>query len=160
MEQARPNDFESNIVFYKKGILNGEINSFQQNGIPYEIGTYKNGKKDGKWNSYNSYTGNLGLEETFEDGEEVGLRLSYHSNGQLRSEYYLDKNSKPEITQRSWFENGQIEDEEHYKNGKKDGKWLKFYENGNKYWEKNYKNSMEHGPIIFWHKDTQEKKAK
>ena len=159
MEQVRPNNFESNIVFYKKGILNGEINSFQQNGIPYEIGTYKNGKKDGKWNSYNSYTGNLGLEETFEDGEEVGLRLSYHSNGQLRSEYYLDKNSKPEITQRSWFENGQIEDEEHYKNGEKDGKWLKFYENGNKYWEKNYKNSMEHGPIIFWHKDTQEKKS-
>jgi antitoxin component YwqK of YwqJK toxin-antitoxin module len=159
MEQLRPNEFESNIVSYKKGILNGEFNSIQQNGMPFKNGTYKDGKKAGKWTSYNSYTGNVSCEETFEDGEEVGLRLSYHSNGQLRDEYYLDKNSKPEITQRSWFENGQIENEEHYKNGKKDGKWLKFYENGNKYWEKNYKNDTEHGPIIFWHKDTQEKKS-
>ena len=70
MEQLRPNEFENNIVSYKKGILNGEFNSIQQNGMPFENGTYKDGIKAGKWTSYNS-TGNVSCEETFEDGEEV-----------------------------------------------------------------------------------------
>ena len=159
MEQLRPTEFESNIVSYKKGILNGEYNSIQQNGMPFENGTYKNGKKVGKWTTYNGYTGNISCEKTFEDGEEVGLRLSYHSNGQLEKEYYIDKNSKSEITERSWYENGQIDEVHHFKNGKSDGQWQKFYENGNKNWEKNYKNNIEHGPMIFWHKDTQKKES-
>ena len=159
MEQLRPTEFESNIVSYKKGILNGEYNYIQQNGMPFQNGAYKKGKKVGKWTTYNGYTGNISCEETFEDGVEVGLRLSYHSNGQLRSEYYPNKNYKPEITERSWYENGQINEVTHHKNGKSDGKWQKFYENGNKDWEKNYKNKIEHGPMIFWHEDTQEKKS-
>ena len=45
MEQARPNDFESNIVFYKKGILNGEINSFNKMEYHMKLALIKTVKK-------------------------------------------------------------------------------------------------------------------
>ena len=82
---------KATLFFIKNRILNGEINSFQQKGIPYVSGTYKNGKKDGKWNSYNNYTGNVSCEETFEDGEEVGLRLSYQEMASLEVNIILTK---------------------------------------------------------------------
>ena len=45
MEQVRPNDFESNIVFYKKGILNGEINSFSKMEYHMKLALIKTVKK-------------------------------------------------------------------------------------------------------------------
>ena len=45
MEQARPNNFESNIVFYKKGILNGEINSFSKMEYHMKVALTKTVKK-------------------------------------------------------------------------------------------------------------------
>ena len=50
-------------------------------------------------------------------------------------------NSKGERDGKStwYYENGQLEREENYKDGIRDGKWTYYYENGQIEWERNYK---------------------
>ena len=42
----------------------------------------------------------------------------------------------------TWYKNGQMESEKHYKEGKEAGKWTFWYENGQKKKELNYKNAQ------------------
>ena len=45
-------------------------------------------------------------------------------------------------TETYYYENGQIESEANYKDGKYDGKWTLWYANGYKKWEGNYKDGV------------------
>ena len=48
------------------------------------------------------------------------------------------------------YENGQIESEKHYKDGKKHGKWTWWYKNGQKQAEDNYKDDKKEGKWTEW----------
>ena len=56
----------------------------------------------------------------------------------------------------SWYENGQLEYEHNYKNGKPHGKWLGWNENGQLKYEHNYKNGKEQGKCWYWYKNGKE----
>jgi len=56
-----------------------------------------------------------------------------------------------------WYENGQKEQEEHYKDGKIDGKWTFWYVNGQIKWEENYKDGKKDGTTTDWYENGQKK---
>jgi len=152
-----PNDNKDKVVHYRSGTLHGEAKRWQQNGTPYDEGNYKDGEKDGKWINYNAYSGKKQCEEIWKNGQEIGVRLSFYPNGQIKSEYHLNKRGV-NVTDTEWYENGQIKKEEPYNNdGEKDGKWIMNSEDGQKLWERNYKNGIEHGALLAWHKNGQKK---
>jgi hypothetical protein len=82
--------------YYKDGVQNGMARAWWPNGQYKSKGTYKDGIKDGLWTWWQYYTklGHLKSEEgIYKDGTRQGL-WTY------------------------WYENGQIEYEKNYKDGK------------------------------------------
>ena len=77
---------------------------FFDNGQKEHEGTYKDGKKDGKW-TYWHKNGKKKFEGTYKNGKKDGFWIY-------------------------WYRNGQKKHERTYKNGKKDGKWTDYKEDG------------------------------
>ena len=96
----------------------GEAVWYYDNGQKKLEATYKNGKKDRKYTSWyeNGQKWYEGYIETINDTTAV-----------LNGLYTL------------WNENGQKEEEQTYKNGERDGKWIYWYENGQKMIERIFK---------------------
>jgi|TARA_R100001530_G_C4280465_1_gene145452 antitoxin component YwqK of YwqJK toxin-antitoxin module len=109
--------------------------------------------------------------------DEKTLIERYYSNGQLKYKAYLNEMPKElrdeangiNITPKDystrngwkdgkvtwWCENGQPNEELHYKRGKRHGKWTAWFENGQIKWEKDYKNGKADGKWIWWRKNGQ-----
>jgi hypothetical protein len=123
---------------------------------------YVNGKKDGLW----------GDDEVYKNGSKVDFRINnyayrnydYFSNGNVKSITSFGKGikwenrvSKPSIYFDGliyWFyENGQIQAEEYYKDDKRDGLFTHWYENGQKSIEGTYKNGELVEVIGRWKED-------
>jgi len=63
---------------------------FYANGQAEITGTYRNGKRDGRW-VYYFENGNVWSEGLFREGKNEGKRLTYFENGKLRYEaWYKD----------------------------------------------------------------------
>ena len=84
--------------------------------------------------------------------EEVKER---YNNGKLKLVYYYKKVGDNQILKRiiNYHENGQIKDEENYKDGKLNGKQISYYSNGKIYSEKNYKNGIKEGKWSYYNKN-------
>ena len=52
---------------------------------------------------------------------------------------------------KSWYENGQMEKEASFKNGKLDGKSILWYKNGQKKSEAVYKDDYLNGKVTYWY---------
>ena len=52
-----------------------------------------------------------------------------------------------------WYDNGNIQEEGEYKNGKKEGKWTWWWADGNKKEEGEYKNGEDNGKWTGWYDD-------
>jgi antitoxin component YwqK of YwqJK toxin-antitoxin module len=74
-----------------------------------------------------------------------GLGMSYFENGQLQYEYNF-KDGKEDGVGKTWYENGQLEFECNFKEGNKNGLETLWYENGQKRIIGYYKNGKEDGP--------------
>ena len=77
-------------------------------------GSFKNGKKHGKW-------------------------IIYHENGQLAKKFYL-KNGKVEGEAIAYYDNGELWHKGQFKNSKKDGEWIIYHHNGQLMDKAHYKN--------------------
>jgi len=134
-------------VNYKDGKLNGLYKLWYPNGkleieanhqddklngtLKFEI-NFKDGKLNGSYKKW-SYRGELIEEKYYEDSiekpksVESDLKLveKKYLTGQLKEQYYVDKNNKKQGLYKYWFENGKLEYEMNYKDGKLDGlyKW-------------------------------------
>jgi antitoxin component YwqK of YwqJK toxin-antitoxin module len=60
---------------------------YYPNHQKYMEGEYKDGKREGKWTSWNQ-NGNKWSEGNFKNGLDDGLRIIYHENGKLFIEGY------------------------------------------------------------------------
>lgn len=56
---------------------------------------------------------------------------------------------------KTYHDNGQLEEEGHYVNGKEEGLWKGYYENGQLEYIENYKNGVEHGESIEYYENGQ-----
>ena len=150
-----------------KELYSGKVFQNRMGGEKEFVGSYKDGKKDGKWTEWFE-NGKKSAEETFKDGELNGKWTEWFENGKKEKEgtykdgkYFLsnhwDKNGDIKVKDGnglfiSWYENGQKASELTYKNGKPDGLWTNWYENGQKESEKTYKD----GKLIsykYWNED-------
>tara|TARA_B110000259_G_scaffold112128_1_gene128024 strand:- start:322 stop:1488 length:1167 start_codon:yes stop_codon:yes gene_type:complete len=105
---------------YKDGVRNGVFESYYENGQLAEKENYKFGDRDGLYEGYFE-SGQLKSKENYKDGVRNGVFESYYESGQLN-----DKLSEGEY--KSYYENGQLK--ENYKYGNSDGLYEGYYENG------------------------------
>ena len=107
---------------YKEGKLDGaEI--FYSEGKLDRLRTFKEGVLDGlqQWH----YEGRLRDESIIESGILLHFR-SWHQNGILREDTTYNNKGKLDGVRRMWDESGELEVEEHYRNGKEHGwRWWK-----------------------------------
>ena len=123
--------------FQKKGkVLT--VRSWYENGSPWVVETYKNGKLEGKREEW-CENGSPYVVENWENGKLEGKREVWYSNG---SPYVVEnwKNGKRHGKRESWYENGSPCEVETYKNGKREGKREEWYSSGSPYEVENWKN--------------------
>ena len=85
----------------------------------------------------------------------IEIKYSYGSKGQkLMGSIYKDGKGVGLITYQ-YYENGQINSEQNYKDGKWDGKFTEWYENGKKKSEHNWKDNIPDGDWTSWFENGQ-----
>ena len=151
-----------------KKVKNGLHTDYWDNGQKEEEGTYKNGKREGKWTTWSPngkesseliykdgepwdgldtfwlMNGNKWRELTYKDGKQNGLFTQFRKDGTKHSEG-TNKNDKRVGIWTWWYKNGQKRSEGTYKGEDKiglpilHGKWTDWYEDGRKKEEGTYK---------------------
>jgi antitoxin component YwqK of YwqJK toxin-antitoxin module len=91
-------------------------------------GRLKDGVKDGPWVSYHD-NGQFKSEATYKDGVMDGPWVEYWDNGQLLGEV-IYKDGWHEGPYLTYHENGQLWRKGTYKDGKKEGLWVWYFDNG------------------------------
>jgi len=99
----------------------GRIYKNYSDGSLTYTGSYKDGKRDGKWTWYHE-NGMIKIEGKFKDGmNKVGIWTSYYENGQIREEVNYTGAMNKDGIWTSYYENGQIREEANYKDGEEYG---------------------------------------
>ena len=87
--------------------------------------------------------------EKYEDGQ-IKTKRFFENDQIMLEEHYKDGKLDGKST--LWYHNGQIEGEGNYKDGEEDGKWTEwYYGNGHKKQEGNYKDGGKDGKWTIWH---------
>ena len=73
--------------------------------------------------------------------------MNYHENGNIKEEESY-KDNKLEGKQISYYDNGNIYSERNYKNGKKEGQWEGYWKNGNRAFEGTYNSGLRVGTWV------------
>jgi antitoxin component YwqK of YwqJK toxin-antitoxin module len=132
-------------------------------------GEFIDNKYNGEWTFYHYY-GKVHAKGTFKNQDSIvlgssgvpitgreGLWRHWYENGQLEQEgNYV--NGKEEGLLRGWHENGQLEVEKNYINGKLEGLLRGWHENGQLEAEVNYINNKREGLLRRWHENGQLRK--
>ena len=78
-----------------------------------------------------------------------------YDNGKLKLVYHYKKVDDSQILKRiiNYHENGEIKDDENYKDGKLNGEQISYYSNGMIYSIKNYRNGIKDGKWSYYNKN-------
>ncbi len=124
-----------NIKQYDKGKLNGPFLEYWPNGQLRKRSVYDYGVVTDTTTHYND-DGRLVKENIYHNSDSVLVTRKYFSNGNLLS-LRTEKLGKPDGVQQDYYENGQIQKEEHYKLylkpavfASKEGTWRVWDESG------------------------------
>ena len=161
-----------------KELYSGKVFQNRMGGEKEFVGSYKDGKKDGKWTEWFE-NGKKEKEGTYKDGKYFlsnhwdkngdikvkdgnGLFISWHDNGQKkRGVTYKDGERDGLYTYWHWNK-GRLygkSSEGSYKDGKKDGKWTEFYYvKGKKKREETFKDGELNGKWTEWFDNGQKKR--
>ena len=88
--------------------------------------------------------------------ENNGLKTNWYDNGEMEGQVNF-KNGKMDGLFKGWYENGKKKSEKNYKDGKRDGSSVMWYENGQKMEEIMYKNDQKDGLETQWYKNGNKK---
>ena len=89
------------------------------------------------------------------DGKKYKIWAAFYENGQIQQEHnYIEGKLNGKST--VWFENGHIEVEKNYKDGQLNGKSTWWLDNGQKFFEGNYRDGKKDGKWVFWKKNRKE----
>ena len=96
-------------------------------------------------------------EGILEDGKMITyMEITWYENGQKEKEETY-KDGKEDGLWTYWFKNGQKKFDFNYKDGERDGLSTYWFETGLKYSERNYKDGRENGLWIEWYENGQKK---
>ena len=114
---------------YKNGIVVSKtITSYNYRGEIDGIKNYKNGNKDGLWETYHE-NGQLKDRINYKDGNLDGFGESFHENGQISFSGNYENGNRNGWSE-TYYENGQLMSSGNYKSGKEEGLQEYFHENG------------------------------
>lgn len=125
---------------YKNGIL-VSYSYFDKNGVMLPKIDVKN-----ETATIKSFfkTGTPAIEYSVKNGELVGKRMVYHSNGaKQEEENYID--GELSGIRKFYYASGKIKEEENYEHGEKIGKATSYYENGKVKSEEYFVSGKQHG---------------
>ncbi|ESU28904.1 hypothetical protein FLJC2902T_15010 [Flavobacterium limnosediminis JC2902] len=126
-----------------------EVLVYLKDNVPYVVGTYVDGKKEGKFKLLDEY-GNVSGELNFKNDLSEGVQKYFNSKGQLIEERtYI--NNKLEGKKTEYFENGNISTIENYKDDKLEGVSSTYHINGGKYCELNFNDGKENGILTCYY---------
>lgn len=74
-----------------------------------------------------------------------------YANGQAKSIHYLDAKTSDILKQALYYENGSLQTEGSFKDGKRHGEWKAYYENGNTWSLNSYENGVLQGNYKTWY---------
>ena len=114
---------------YKSGILEGPYIKKDDAGLKVKEGNYKSNIADGKWKHYFGEDEVLIKIRVWKSGKRSGIWKSYYLNGNPNQEVSWEDSKKNGI-EKSWYENGELYNEVNYKEGYKNGLNEVFYDNG------------------------------
>jgi antitoxin component YwqK of YwqJK toxin-antitoxin module len=124
---------------FKDDILNGPYLDWWYSGRQKTKGEYRNAKKHGKWTHYYKDE-----KKHLEEFWNKGIFCGFDNN----DEYYTGKRNLYDHD--GLFMKGEV----HYKNGKRNGKYIGYYESTNKKnYEGTYTNGLPSGKWIAWHEN-------
>jgi uncharacterized protein len=118
---------------YKNGKKDGFWETFYENGLLRTKGNFKDGKQDGIWEEYNT-NGKLEYKNSYKDGDKItGVFRTYSENGDLcKKETY--KNGKLNGPFENWKLGGDCDflfEKGNFKDGKLDGILEQYHHSGN-----------------------------
>ena len=123
-------------------------------GAVKESGSYVDGKKQGRWESWHS-NGQKESERHYKADQEHGSFSVWKKSGQLRETGVHKDGQKDGIWKRWYKSNAQQEYERNYASGAKTGRWIEWRKNGQKKSEINYANDLRNGETSTWFKSGQ-----
>ena len=108
------------------GMINeGPYTAFMEKGKTYQTGSYKHGKEEGEWLTYND-NGTVFRKYHYTEGKLSGLNRSWFESGKLNDSFALDNaGTGPGV---GYNEDGQLMYEGRFVNGKKNGRWKYYYD--------------------------------
>ncbi len=101
---------------YLHGPRNGPYRTFHPNGAPHVTGAYKREAPHGRWTTM-TVDGVLVLEQTFEDGNPVGMTTRRYPDGSRASEQQHDEAGRPDGVWTSWKPDGTVIDVAEFRDG-------------------------------------------
>ena len=105
--------------------------------------------------------GNKYKEENYVKGKKHGLFTEYYSNGKKQIEYVYTANAKHCLSEKKWFENGNLNFVINFnETGTQHGEAIGYFENGNLFYQKNYLNGREDGQEKYFYNDGKNKSSK
>ncbi|MBU2020653.1 MAG: hypothetical protein KJ941_13490 [Bacteroidetes bacterium] len=160
---------------YKDGLKDGTFEEYSIYNYPLLTGSFKKGKKEGKWNYY-FFTGDLHKTIDYSNEKMNGEYVVYYDNGvkKIEGAYQNDlkagkwtwKTNKGTVDMEGFFSDdlqdgkwlynyptGELSYTAQYKKGKKDGNWNYFYKNGKLSKEGSFENDEKEGEWKTWYED-------
>lgn len=117
---------------------------YAENGDKVAMGYYYNHKKDSLW-QYFEADSILVSEENYVRGIKHGKQSTYYLSGILFEEMDFKNGKQDGVWKRYYESTGAPIFETYYKDGKRDGKYIKYDINGEKVISGNYKNDLKDG---------------
>lgn len=140
-------------AYNNDSIRHGKWAAYDSEGLLFQSGTYKNGKKDGLETEWFP-NGNKHFETPYKEGALHGVRRSWYPDGALNSEVTY-KNDLREGWALIWHENGRGEAAVFFENGIRDSVAVRYFLDGKLMEEFRYKDDVEHGRAIVWNPDVE-----
>ena len=127
-----------------------------------------NGMQEGFWRYFHN-NGQINAELNFVNSKanvdigstgvpingRIGKAKFWHENGQQKTIIKYNANNKINGKYQRWFENGQLEIQSNYNDGKRNGVYLKWHENGQLNLQIKYKDGLSNGLAQSWNENGQ-----
>ena len=123
-----PNGSVKMEAFFKNGIPQGTVKTYDKQGRLIASEEYKNGKRDGKIELFNS-EGIIEVQAFYKGGKKHGKRTFYYETGEPMHEENFN-NGLLEGERKTFAKNGSLLIVENYKNNLLSGKKIFYSENG------------------------------
>jgi antitoxin component YwqK of YwqJK toxin-antitoxin module len=125
-------------AYFKKGVIEGKVKTYDLNGRILSVEKYKNGLKEGEASVFNFTEGILTEQKLeYSKGMLNGTRRAFGINGSIIGIEHF-KNDKLNGVRETFYFNGQKESRSEYKDGLLEGKRLFYYDNGQINYEENF----------------------